>query len=79
MKKIGQKNVLDCEQYKLVIYLNSVRSKVEELKRQQQAIQAELEKVIPSVLLKAFRGGVVVEFEHRAGNYWTESRPELLA
>ncbi len=56
MKKIGQRNVLDCEQHKIVTALDSVRSKSEALKLQQQAIQSELEKVIPSVLFKAFRG-----------------------
>jgi len=54
--KISQKNVLGCEQHKIVIYLDSVRSKAEALKRQQQVIQSELEKIIPSVLSKAFSG-----------------------
>lgn len=56
MKKIGQKNVLDCEQHKIVIYLDSVRSKAEESKRQQQTTRAELDKVIPSVLSRDFQG-----------------------
>jgi type I restriction enzyme S subunit len=44
------------EQQRIVAYLESVRAKAEDLKRQQQATQAELEEVIPSILSKAFRG-----------------------
>lgn len=64
MKKIGQRDVLEIpfpdidfrEQRRIVAYLDSIRAKAEELKRQQEAMEAELDKVIPSVLSKAFRG-----------------------
>ncbi len=64
MKRIGQKDVLEdplldidlCEQHKIMVYLDTIRAKAEKLKRQQHAIQSELEKAIPSVLFKAFRG-----------------------
>lgn len=50
VKKIGQKDILGvpfpdidlCEQHEIVICLDSIRAEAEELKRQQQAIQAEL-------------------------------------
>lgn len=64
MKKIGQKDVLEVpfpyidlnEQHRIVGYLDSIRVKAEELKRQQKETHAEIDKVIPTVLSKAFRG-----------------------
>jgi type I restriction enzyme S subunit len=64
MKKIGQKDVLEIpfpeidigEQCRIVAYLDSIRTKAEGLKRQQEGTQGELDKVIPSSLYKAFRG-----------------------
>lgn len=44
------------EQRRIIAYLDGFRAKAEKLKREQEATQTELDKVIPSVLSKAFRG-----------------------
>jgi len=64
MKKISQGDILELpfpdihvwEQRRVVDYLDSIHTSAEELKRQQQATHLELDKVIPSLLSKAFRG-----------------------
>jgi len=51
-------NALD-EQHRIVAYLDGLQAQVDELTALQDATQAELDALLPSVLDQAFRGGVV--------------------
>ena len=44
------------EQKRLVLYLNKIRDTLESLKKLQQETEEELEKLVPAILDKAFRG-----------------------
>jgi type I restriction enzyme S subunit len=69
MKNISKEKVISLqvpcipldEQRRIVSYLDGLQAKVGELKRLQAQTQEELDALMPSVLAKAFKGGIIGE------------------